>query len=126
MLEGDSTTDWTRVNLEALRQHLIDMDLVVMGANVEQSNVEGGLKMRVTGDAATARAITRMLPSHATMLNADTAWVASTSAIQGGMELTLAARNRGDTKLVQRIRGLGFIGILTQGNHHGAHHMMIA
>src|SRR5438270_319404 len=25
ILEGDSRTDWTKVNIEALRQHLIDM-----------------------------------------------------------------------------------------------------
>src|SRR5512146_836108 len=36
MLEADSTTDWSRVNIEALRQHLIDMDDVIMHAAVVQ------------------------------------------------------------------------------------------
>src|SRR5512138_3204260 len=39
LLEADSTTDWSRVNIEALRQHLIDMDDVIMHAAVVQRSV---------------------------------------------------------------------------------------
>jgi hypothetical protein len=31
-----------------------------------------------------------------------------------------------DPKEVQRIRGLGFIGILVSGSHHQAHHLAMA
>src|ERR1035437_7494001 len=51
ILKADSTTDWSKVNLEALRQHLIDMDAVTMRSQVSQKPVPGGVTMLVTGDA---------------------------------------------------------------------------
>jgi hypothetical protein len=36
ILRADSTTDWTKVDIEGLRQHLIDMDDVTMRATVRQ------------------------------------------------------------------------------------------
>ena len=41
MLKADPTTDWSKVNVEALRQHLIDMDDVVMHSAVKQRNIAG-------------------------------------------------------------------------------------
>ena len=54
MLEADSTTDWSKVNVEALRQHLVDMDAVTMRSIVHQRNVDGGIEAEVTGTGATA------------------------------------------------------------------------
>lgn len=34
MLDADPATDWARVDIEALRQHLIDMNNVTLGAAV--------------------------------------------------------------------------------------------
>jgi hypothetical protein len=51
ILKADSTTDWSKVNFEALRQHLIDMDAVTMRSQVSQKPVPGGVTMLVTGDA---------------------------------------------------------------------------
>jgi len=53
MLDADPNTDWSRVNIEALRQHLIDMDLVLMTSTVKQRNVAGGVELDVTGTGAT-------------------------------------------------------------------------
>ncbi|HYW32282.1 MAG TPA: hypothetical protein VE869_12295 [Gemmatimonas sp.] len=126
LLESDSTTDWTKVNLEALRQHLIDMDAVTMRARVKQSTVAGGLTMDVTGDAAVAASALRMLTAHAPMLESTSAWRATATAIQGGVRFTVVAKNPGDAADVARIRGLGMIGLLSWGDHHTAHHLMIA
>ena len=35
ILEADSSTDWSKVNIEALRQHLIDMDNVTLRSEVK-------------------------------------------------------------------------------------------
>src|SRR4051812_40613019 len=48
-LESDPKTDWSKVNIEALRQHLIDMDDVTMRSEVVQRPVAGGLQMDITG-----------------------------------------------------------------------------
>src|SRR5579862_5251718 len=66
MLKADPNTDWSKVNLEALRQHFMDMDEVVLLADVTQVNVPGGLAMTITGTGRTAAAIKRMLQSHPT------------------------------------------------------------
>src|SRR5690349_8688830 len=42
VLKADPATDWSKVNLEALRQHLIDMDDVTLRSTVVQKQVPGG------------------------------------------------------------------------------------
>lgn len=126
MLEADPTTDWSKVNIEALRQHLIDMDDVVMHAAVRQRNVEGGMEAVVTGTGKTAGAITRMLANHSMMLDKSADYRATTSPVPGGLRFTVTAKNPSDAATVSRIRGLGFAGLLTEGDHHAAHHMALA
>src|SRR5215212_7536997 len=68
ILKADSSTDWSKVNLEALRQHLIDMDDVVIHSVVTKRDVPGGVEATVTGTGRTAQAIRRMLTMHSMML----------------------------------------------------------
>ena len=125
LLEADPGTDWGKVNLEALRQHLIDMHEVVLRSEVKARAVPGGLVMDVTGAGRTSRSIRAMLVPHAAELGRMDAWVAATEPIPGGIRLTVTARTADDT-VVARIRGLGFIGLLVQGGHHGPHHLAMA
>ena len=126
LLEADPKTDWSKVNLEALRQHLADMDMVMLRSRVRAREVANGLVMDVTGDASVAAAIKRMVVPHATMLDAMPAWSATTAAIAGGVRLTVTAKSAGDESSVAKIRGLGFAGLLVQGDHHTEHHLMLA
>src|SRR5215207_8627923 len=64
MLEADPDTDWSKVNLSALREHLGDMDAVTLRASAAETPSDGGLKMAVTGGGGTLQAIQRMVPSH--------------------------------------------------------------
>lgn len=53
VLEKREDTDWSRVDLEALRQHLLDIQRFTLEARVEEREpVEGGLRVVVTGDGA--------------------------------------------------------------------------
>ena len=126
LLEADTTTDWSRVDLEALRQHLIDMDAVTMKARVRQSRVAGGLTMDITGDRAAAGSIRRMVGAHAPVLEELGGWRATTAPLAAGMRLTVVASDAKDSVTIARIRGLGFIGLMTEGAHHTEHHLMIA
>lgn len=126
LLEADHTTDWSKVNLEALRRHLADMDLVTLHARVRPRPVAGGLTMDVTGNAEVAAAVNRMLVPHAAMLDGMPAWRATATPIAGGTRLTVTARTTGDADTIAKIRGLGFAGLLVQGDHHTAHHLLIA
>lgn len=124
-LEADSATDWSRVNLEALRQHLIDMNDVVLGAAVRQEAVPGGARLDVTGTGRTRDAIRRMLAAHATQLDAMPEYAARAEELPEGMRLTVTAEGA-DLRLERKIRGLGFAGLLTVGAHHAEHHLMLA
>ena len=126
MLDADPTTDWSKVDLERLRQHLIDMNEVVLRAQVKQTPVSGGLVMDVTGSGRTERAIRAMLIPHAAELDRMPSFAARTELIPGGVRLTVTARTAEDAKAVTRLRGLGFVGLLTVGAHHGPHHVAMA
>jgi hypothetical protein len=125
-LKADPSTDWSRVNLEALRAHLIDMDNVVMRAKVKQANVAGGVSLDVTGTGETVGAIRRMLTMHAMALNEDGVWRAQATEIANGVRLVVTAPDPGDAKAVAMARGLGFAGLITEGDHHAMHHLMLA
>jgi len=90
ILDADVRTDWTKVDLERLRQHLIDMHEVVLRAQVTATPVEGGLAMDVTGHRRTADAIRAMVGPHAGELGL----AAKVEPIPGGVHLTVTAVTR--------------------------------
>ncbi len=126
LLDADPNTDWGKVDLERLRQHLIDMNEVVLRAQVKQASVPGGLVMDVTGTGRTEQAIRAMVVPHAAELARMPPYTAKTELIPGGVRLTVTAKAADDAKTVARLRGLGFIGLLTEGGHHGPHHLAMA
>jgi len=126
MLKANPNTDWTRVNVEALRQHLIDMDEVTMHAVVSSRNVAGGLEMDVTGTGRTADAIKRMAINHSRMLDQEGEYHASATEIANGARITVTAKQPNDARAVAQIRGLGFAGLMTEGDHHAPHHLALA
>jgi hypothetical protein len=126
MLEADSTTDWSKVNIEALRQHLMVMNEVTLGARARQTSVPGGASMDVTGDGHVAESIRTMLRNHSEMLGMEGPYRSSVDDIPSGVRWVVTAANPGDAKTVAKIRGLGFAGLLTLGNHHTPHHIALA
>jgi len=126
ILEADRATDWSKVRLEALRQHLVDMNDVTLRSIVKQSPVPGGAAFEVTGGGRTAEAIRRMLTAHAPMLEMLPDYSSTAEQIPEGARLTVRAKVAGDSATESRIRGLGFIGMLTVGAHHTVHHLAIA
>ena len=126
ILEADPATDWTKVDVERLRQHLIDMNEVMLRAAVSQTSVPGGLAMDITGTGRTEQAIRAMVTPHAVELDRMPEWSAKTGPVAGGVRLTVIAKEPDDAKLVARIRGLGFAGLITEGAHHQPHHLAMA
>ena len=125
ILEADPKTEWSKVNLEALRQHLIDMNEVTLKAAAVAKPVDGGIEVTVTGAGRTAQAIQRMVPAHAHEIEQShlNGWSAKTEPLPDGVVLTVTSS---DPQQVQHIRGLGFNGIMASGSHHQAHHLAMA
>jgi hypothetical protein len=126
ILEADAATDWSKVNLEALRQHLRDMDQVLMQSRVAQSAAPGGVRLEVTGEGEVVDAIRRMLHSHGSALESDLPVRTAIEHHAQGLVLTVTASDAADSAFVARLRALGFAGLLVTGDHHGPHHVMIA
>ncbi|TMH37265.1 MAG: hypothetical protein E6H66_03365 [Betaproteobacteria bacterium] len=122
-LEADPKTDWSKVDLEALRQHLIDMDEVTLRAVADSRQIDGGLSITVTGSGRTLSAIHHMIAAHAREINGLYGWNARSESLADGERLIVTAS---DPRQVERIRGLGFIGLMVSGIHHQPHHLAIA
>lgn len=122
ILEADPRTDWSKVDIEALRRHLIDMNNVTLNADVRSEPVEGGIRFTVTGAGAVKDSIRRMVGAHAATMNGVDGWRFSSSEIDDGAVLTVLV----PAKDANKLRGLGFIGVMTRGMHHQMHHLMIA
>jgi hypothetical protein len=125
LLQSDPATDWSKVDIEALRQHLIDMNGVTLRSSVQQMAVPGGIQILVTGDPSVQGAIRRMTTSHGTALRA-VGLVGVSTPIQGGSRFTVTVADTTNRALLAQVRGLGFAGLMTLGNHHALHHLAIA
>jgi hypothetical protein len=123
ILDADPKTDWSKVDLETLRQHLIDMSEVTLRADAASKQIDGGLEIAVTETGRTLVAIQRMVPAWAQTMNGHQGWRTKTASLPNGELLTVTAT---DPKEIQHIRGLGFIGLLVSGSHHQPHHIAIA
>lgn len=122
MLEADPSTDWSKVNIGALRQHLIDMDEVALRASADERAIDNGLEIAVTGEGRTLEAIKRMVPAHASELGG-LGWDAKTENLANGVKLVVTST---DPQQVVKLKALGFMGILVAGGHHQPHHLALA
>lgn len=122
ILQADPKTDWSKIDIEALRQHLIDMDNVTLRAIVRSESVPGGQRFIVSGSRAVQGSIRRMVMAHAATMNGVEDWHFEASATHSGAILTVIPP-AGD---LEKVGGLGFIGVMARGMHHQAHHLMLA
>ncbi|MBI4273812.1 MAG: hypothetical protein HY659_03830 [Rhizobiales bacterium] len=122
MLEADPATDWSKVNIAALRDHLIDMNEVTLNAAANVRALDNGVEIAVTGDGRTREAIKRMVPAHIGEL-AKSGWNAKSEDLPKGVKVTVTSA---DPKQVAKLKALGFMGIMVQGGHHQPHHLMMA
>ncbi|MEK9644861.1 MAG: hypothetical protein VW547_04900 [Alphaproteobacteria bacterium] len=121
LLRRDPDTDWGRVDIEALRRHLIDMNDVTIKASVRTAEIPGGARFEVSsGDPRVKGSIRRMVLAHAATISGFEGMTMRGEPIDGGAALTVTVPN------AAMIRGLGFIGMVTLGMHHQAHHLAIA
>jgi hypothetical protein len=126
MLQADANTDWSKVNIERLRLHLVDMDLVTMRSRVVTTPVVGGAQFIVRGTGETIAAIKRMTGAHVTMVMSSGGPRVVRTELPDGVRLLVTAADPADPATVAKLRGLGFIGLMADGDHHAAHHMALA
>lgn len=122
LLQADRTTDWSKVNIGTLRQHLIDMNEVTLHAAAAERLLDNGIEIAVTGEGRTLEAIKRMVPAHISELR-EIGWIAKSEDLANGVKLTVTAS---EAQPLAKLKALGFMGIMVQGGHHQPHHLMMA
>lgn len=123
MLQADVMTDWSRVNIDALRAHLVDMDNVVLHADVSTTVAGSVVTFDVSGEGAVRESIRRMIFAQAATAHGDAAWTYTARQTDRGASLAIETR---DGASAAKLKALGYFGLVSQGPHHQVHHMMIA
>jgi len=123
LLVADPDTDWSKVDIPALRAHLIDMNNVTLHAKVEAAPVENGYRFTVTGTGDVRDSILRMVTAHAATMNGVAGFTYAAEDMSDGSIMTVTVADPAD---LPKLRALGFIGVMTLGAHHQAHHLAIA
>lgn len=121
MLSTNPETDWSNVNIGALRAHLVDMDMLITNADVITSEVKNGIQMRVSLSGLGGDAAGRMVPAHGPVLKGETGWQSDVTV--GKNEILWVVASPENTA---KIRALGFFGLMALGDHHRAHHIGMA
>ncbi len=122
-LTESAATDWSKVDIRALREHLVDMHRLTMDAEVDEAETPSGLTAKVTGSDRVMAAARRMLPMHVAMMGKYRGWSVELDDRGDALVLTLASDQDEERA---RIRGLGLFGFLSLGKHHRNHHRALA
>ena len=124
-LEADPNTDWKQVNLEALRQHLLDMKAFTEEVTViSKQPITDGVEIRVRPNTErAAEALKRVFSMHPAMVKKEKGWDMDVKEDGSSWIVTCTASKPSE---INKIRALGYIGLLTEGAHHQRHHWMIA
>jgi len=123
ILNADPNTDWSKVNISALRQHLVDMNELTLNATAKQTQTDDAVNFTITGTGKTLRAIQTMVIAHSAELAKIDGWNVAARKIVDGAVLTISSHEK--AKLV-KINALGFFGVMALGSHHQPHHFGMA
>ena len=123
ILSEDPETDWSHVDIDGLREHLVDMNQLVLGASVRAERLPDGLRMRIEATGRPGEAASRMVSAHGPVLAAETGW--QSEIVRDGDEIVWTVKGT-DEDDVARIHALGFFGLMATGDHHRMHHLAMA
>ncbi len=124
LLLNDPSTDWTKVNIDALHSHLKDMHLFFLETDTVEPIVSGlSVTFKVTGNATSIAAIHRMLPAHSAYIEKIKPWKTHVTLTDDGASLRIDVH---DNLALIQLKAIGLYGFMSLDSHHQAHHLMIA
>ena len=120
-LDADPNTDWTKVNMEALREHLVDMQNFTINVDVlSQKPVKKGMEAVVRPTTKSSEeSLERVFAAHPTQLKKEIGW---DMKVEKKGDLFTVKVTTDKPAEVAKIRGLGYIGAMAMGAHHQLHH----
>ena len=121
-LESNPDTNWNVVDIKGLREHLRDMNVVIIDAVTVAKEIDGGMQFTVTGGVDVKSSIRRMTLAHANFMNNVNGWEYKAKKVDGGAVVTVLVPPQDQAK----IKALGFFGMIASGSHHQLHHWKMA
>lgn len=123
ILTNDPMTDWDKVDIAGLREHLVDMDELSLRASSTTAVFDDRIVFTITGSGRTLQAIQTMVPAHAGVLSRTTAWDAKGEVTASGATLMIKSNK---PLVLKVVKALGFYGVMATGAHHQTHHLAMA
>jgi len=114
LLLADPSTDWSRVSIARLRQHLVDLERLTLFARVEEAPIERGLRVRIGGDDQLLASARRAVLRHAERMDGFRDWRVTGEDAGDAIVLELTTDREEELEV---LRGMGFYGFLASGVH---------
>ncbi len=124
-LNANPNTNWAKVNITALKEHLLDMrDMTINVKVISKKALKNGSEILIKPETKRSiQSIKRVLSAHPAQLKKETNWEMQVQ--KEGIEYRLITTTNKPIE-VDKIIGLGYIGLMAYGNHHQYHHLLIA
>lgn len=106
ILENNPHTNWKTANIDALRSHLNDMNLVMTKAAATTNRYQDHVTFEITGQADVIPSVQQMTMAHAQVLTHETEWTVIAKPNANGAILTLKSN---DTVAIEKIAAMGFL-----------------
>ncbi len=123
LLKNDPKTDWSRVNINALREHLVDMNELTLNTSVKTTLAAKSIAFNISGKGRAIRAIQNMVPAHSSVLRNGDLYNAAAELTDNGAIMRVEFANK---QQLSEIKALGFYGLMATGSSHQVHHMQMA
>lgn len=124
LLEADNDTDWSTVDLDGLRLHLLDMNHLILDTSASTDRIDDSIiQYTIDGSLEAIPAIHRMVPAHSRFIRQSRLWDIDTQLTDTGAILRIKT---GSAAQLSRLSALGFYGFMSLDSHHQAHHLNIA
>lgn len=124
MLEQDKDTDWNKVDIDSLREHLLDMDKLILDTNANTSVIaDDQIQFQITGSTTSVPSIHRMVPAHARYIAQTRDIQIETQLNENGATVNIFTN---DALQSNTLEALGFYGFMALDSHHQLHHYQMA
>jgi len=123
LLSSNPETDWSKINITRLREHLVDMEMLTTEAAATHSKKGDTITYIVRGTGRALSAVQSMVPAHAEQLNKTTSWKVKTQAMEDGIQMSISTKSKADQS---KLMALGFFGVMSIGAHHQSHHLAMS